>query len=337
MSIYDEHSFYDNLHNIRKTYDNILGYIATNQIPKYEEFNYIIENYLDLEFNIDISKLPLSSRSFICELIANTYKILESINRNLISYDKDIILESDLVNIGIDKEIDKIIRLYKKDESLTISIITYLKMLKFSDKLSTESHFLTGLNTDIEENKKQIESLKKLLKETNELAHQTAVSNYSHLYKEEAKSQGYLSWVWFISLIIVISSFLLLAWHYIDNPIIVSSDNFNAMYTFLSIVLARASTLGVLVFLIYWLGKKYNITRHNYTINKAKEHALATFDVFINAEADPIVRKIILLKTTDYIYSHRSSGYLSEEEISLSKSNMESVNNIIEMLQKIGK
>ena len=337
MSIHDEQRFYDNLHKMNKVYNNLLGYIATNQIPKYEEFEYIIKNYLDLEFGGDITKLSLSSKNLMCDLIANTYELLVSINEKLISNNRDIILESDLINNGIDKEIEAIIRLYKKDEPQIISIITYLRMLKFSDKLSSESNFLTKLNTNIEENGNQIESLRKLLKETNDLAHQTAVSNYSHLYKAEAKTQGYLSWVWFIGLIIVIISFLLLAWHYINNPIIVSSDNFNAMYTFLSIVLARASTLGVLVFLIYWLGKKYNITRHNYTINKAKEHALATFDVFINAETDPVVRKIILIKTTDYIYSHRSSGYITEEEISLSKSNMESVNNIIEMLQKIGK
>ena len=336
MNLYDEQIFYDNLHDMKKLYDNILGYIAKNQISNYEEFKYIIESYLDLVFDIDITKLSLSSKNFICNLISNTYELLASINKKLTSINRDIILESDLINNSIDKEIDNIIWLYKKDEPQIISIITYLRMLKFSDKLSTESDFLTRLNTSIEENEKQIESLKNLLKETNDLAHQTAVSNYSHLYKAEAKTQGYLSWVWFIGLIIVIISFLLLACHYINNPIIVSSDNFNAMYTFLSIVLARASTLGVLVFLIYWLGKKYNITRHNYTINKAKEHALATFDVFINAEADPMVRKIILIKTTDYIYSHRSSGYLNEEEISLSKSNMESVSNIIEMLQKVG-
>lgn len=336
MIIYDEQSFYDNLHDMKNVYNNILGYIATNQIPKYEEFEYIIKNYLELEFDVDITKLSLSSKNFMCDLIANTYELLASINKKLTSINRDIILESDLINNSIDKDIDDIIWLYKKDEPQIISIITYLRMLKFSDKLSSKSNFLTKLNTNIEENGNQIESLRKLLKETNDLAHQTAVSNYSHLYKAEAKTQGYLSWVWFIGLIIVIISFLLLAWHYINNPIVVSSDNFNAMYTFLSIVLARASTLGVLVFLIYWLGKKYNITRHNYTINKAKEHALATFDVFINAETDPVVRKIILIKTTDYIYSHRSSGYLNEEDISLSKSNMESVSNIIEMLQKVG-
>lgn len=337
MNLYDEQNFYDNLHDMNKLYNDIRGYVSIKQIPKYEEFNYIIETYLELRFDIDITKLSLNLKNFMCDLISNTYKRIELINKKIITDNSSILSVSDLINHGIDKEIEYIIWLYKKDEAKIISIITYLKLLKFSDKLSTESNFLTNLNTNIEENGNQIESLRKLLKETNDLAHQTAVSNYSHLYKAEAKTQGYLSWVWFIGLIIVIISFLLLACHYINNPIIVSSDNFNAMYTFLSIVLARASTLGVLVFLIYWLGKKYNITRHNYTINKAKEHALATFDVFINAEADPMIRKIILIKTTDYIYSHRSSGYLNEEEISLSKSNMESVSNIIEMLQKVGK
>ena len=183
MNLYDEQIFYDNLHDMKKLYDNILGYIAKNQISNYEEFKYIIESYLDLVFDIDITKLSLSSKNFICNLISNTYELLASINKKLTSINRDIILESDLINNSIDKEIDNIIWLYKKDEPQIISIITYLRMLKFSDKLSTESDFLTRLNTSIEENEKQIESLKNLLKETNDLAHQTAVSNYSHLYK----------------------------------------------------------------------------------------------------------------------------------------------------------
>ena len=85
MNLYDEQNFYDNLHDMNKLYNDIRGYVSIKQIPKYEEFNYIIETYLELRFDIDITKLSLNLKNFMCDLISNTYKRIELINKKIIT------------------------------------------------------------------------------------------------------------------------------------------------------------------------------------------------------------------------------------------------------------
>ena len=57
--------------------------------------------------------------------------------------------------------------------------------------------------------------------------------------------------------------------------------------------------------------KNYSACRHNMTVNRHREHALSTFEFFVNAAAhDPETKNAVLLEVTKVIFSPANSGYL---------------------------
>ena len=67
------------------------------------------------------------------------------------------------------------------------------------------------------------------------------------------------------------------------------------------------------MYIIYFQLNKYNVLRHNATVNKAKANALKTLQAFLEANKDDDTKKTILLKITEFIFSSSATGYLKDE------------------------
>lgn len=81
----------------------------------------------------------------------------------------------------------------------------------------------------------------------------------------------------------------------------------------IQLVVAKVVAFSVLSFGIVWSAKNYRAHRHNFVVNRHRQNALSTFEVFVKAASDDDTKNAVLLRATEAIFSPASSGYIEHE------------------------
>jgi hypothetical protein len=83
-----------------------------------------------------------------------------------------------------------------------------------------------------------------------------------------------------------------------------------------TIALAQLSIAKILVFsfllsAVIWSGKVYRSHQHNYVLNKHRQNALETFQLFSRGAEDAETKSMVLLQATKSIFAPQATGFLS--------------------------
>jgi hypothetical protein len=86
------------------------------------------------------------------------------------------------------------------------------------------------------------------------------------------------------------------------------------------ISVAKVLVFSFLISAVLWSGKIYRSYEHNYVLNKHRQNALETFQLFARGAGDPETKSMVLLQATKSIFSNQPTGFLSGERDSESAS-----------------
>ena len=77
--------------------------------------------------------------------------------------------------------------------------------------------------------------------------------------------------------------------------------------------LARLLVFSLLAFGVGFSSRQYSAARHNETVNRHKQNALQTFEVFVQGTARSDVKDAVLLAATRSVFAPHASGFLKGE------------------------
>ena len=76
----------------------------------------------------------------------------------------------------------------------------------------------------------------------------------------------------------------------------------------------RFTLIGIFLYLLYFVGHKYNVAKHNGTLYGSKSAALKSFLAFIQTTSDNEVKNAMLIAITDFIFKGNNTGYLENDK-----------------------
>ena len=121
------------------------------------------------------------------------------------------------------------------------------------------------------------------------------------------------NWLWVgvvLSVLLVVSIILVLycvpipTYQSNDNPFVYIITNFSLRFTL----------IGIFLYLLYFVGHKYNVAKHNATLYGSKSAALKSFLAFIQTTSDNEVKNAMLIAITDFIFKGNNTGYLENDK-----------------------
>ena len=108
--------------------------------------------------------------------------------------------------------------------------------------------------------------------------------------------------------------FIAIIFYFLSSEIKLNLDSaIDIHFLFIAFLSLRITLILFMLYIIYFQINKYNVLRHNETVNKAKANALKTLQAFLEANKDDDTKKTILLKITEFIFSSSATGYLKDE------------------------
>jgi hypothetical protein len=170
------------------------------------------------------------------------------------------------------------------------------------------------------------------LKKARDVAEQVGIAQYASLFQKEANEHKRIAWGWLIGAILLFAATGLLAYlNYsktLDALISITSAAVPATQTSSSsqtappatgltiqLTIAKLIVFSLLFSAVLWASRIYRSHRHNYVINKHRQNALSTFEVFVKAaSADEQTKNAVLLQATQCIFSAQNTGYLGSPD-----------------------
>jgi hypothetical protein len=79
----------------------------------------------------------------------------------------------------------------------------------------------------------------------------------------------------------------------------------------IQLTVAKLLFFSLLLSALVWSGKNYKSHQHNYVLNKHRQNALETFQLFARGADDVETKSMVLLQATKSIFSPQPTGFLS--------------------------
>lgn len=79
--------------------------------------------------------------------------------------------------------------------------------------------------------------------------------------------------------------------------------------TVAQVIFGRFSLMALAYYAAIWSSRMYRAARHNEVVNRHRVNAMRTFDTFAAAGRDDAVKDAILMRATECIFHHQSSGF----------------------------
>lgn len=147
------------------------------------------------------------------------------------------------------------------------------------------------------------------------LAEDITIPKYANVYSDAKKEYDKIAnnWLWVgvvLSVLLVVSIILVLycvpipTYQSNDNPFVYIITNFSLRFTL----------IGIFLYLLYFVGHKYNVAKHNATLYGSKSAALKSFLAFIQTTSDNEVKNAMLIAITDFIFKGNNTGYLENDK-----------------------
>ena len=195
---------------------------------------------------------------------------------------------------------------------MTISNSIFYLNFAFINSLDATQHFEESriLNEEIEQHNTNLEKLEKQYREA--LAKVT-VSKYTNVFLNEATSNNSNAHKWLIATIVISVIFTLYAITVLISGIFSTKFSTASTNEIIFITTGKLLIASIFYTALIWSSKIYKAHRHNYVVNTHRQHALSTFDAFIESSNDKSTKDQVLLRTAEAIFAPLSSGYLSKE------------------------
>ncbi len=145
-----------------------------------------------------------------------------------------------------------------------------------------------------------------------DLAKSAGVSVNAVHFKAEADRHHRASWFWgFIVLVFAGLTGAYALW-YLERPL----DGVGSLATAPEILarsVPRIVVLSVLSFALIWAARNFSASRHNVIVNRHRQNALSTFQLFLENATDPNARNAAMLYATQSVFAPQPSGYARAE------------------------
>lgn len=147
------------------------------------------------------------------------------------------------------------------------------------------------------------------------LAEDITIPKYAEVYSDAEKEYDKIAKYWLITggcvgvLLIVV-----IIWTLKCIPIPTYAPSDNPFVFILANFSLRFTLIGVFLYLLYFVGHKYNVAKHNSTLYGSKSAALKSFLAFIQTTSDSEVKNVMLIAITDFIFKGNNTGYLENDK-----------------------
>ena len=299
-----------------------------DKLISFDELGRLLENFSDHfkgstvqndDLQYIISYILPYLRRYIESVIIRDYSIpqiekINAVNGQLYKLFKDCIDKyqnsSSIENLGVEFEV--IVQFYSENRSQLDLILLFAEHNKSLRTLNSSKNNIENLNSNFSKLSNEIQNISEGLEE---VAKSVTIPKYAEVY--EVANQEYdkiaNKWLWVgvvLSVLLVVSIILVLycvpmpTYQSNDNPFVYIITNFSLRFTL----------IGIFLYLLYFVGHKYNVAKHNATLYGSKSAALKSFLAFIQTTSDNEVKNAMLIAITDFIFKGNNTGYLENDK-----------------------
>jgi len=313
-------------------------------IPSLEEFKNMIDEMIDIAKNVSIpNQLSNQINTFINQFISFSNQIkgynLDNDARNGFRQRTQIIQ-------GINNYVNQIFT----GQNSFLNIYNAIKNFNLKG-IQKEQEEVSRIKRELLLSKSDFDETIKLLKEK---AGEKTVTEYSNIFEQQASKHSKLSFtnkfpfikmgnaqIWLLigitSLVILIATIIIF---YENKNVfktyeIVKLHGINGDYEKINYlignIIGRVLIISTFVYLVGYSFRQSSINRHLYTINKQKQNALDSYQLFSKSlSKDEQIKHLLMLEVAKSIYNIGQTGYLSD------KSDKGPSNGIVELTKFIG-
>lgn len=258
-------------------------------------------------------------RRYIESVIIRDYSIpqiekINAVNGQLYKLFKDCIDKyqnsSSIENLGVEFEV--IVQFYSENRSQLDLILLFAEHNKSLRTLNSSKNNIENLNSNFSKLSNEIQNISEGLEE---VAKSVTIPKYAEVYEVAKQEYDKIAnkWLWVgvvLSVLLVVSIILVLycvpmpTYQSNDNPFVYIITNFSLRFTL----------IGIFLYLLYFVGHKYNVAKHNATLYGSKSAALKSFLAFIQTTSDNEVKNAMLIAITDFIFKGNNTGYLENDK-----------------------
>ena len=163
--------------------------------------------------------------------------------------------------------------------------------------------------------KKAVEDANSTVEGIRESAKAAGIVEHAGIFSKQAEEHQKAAWCWLGGMglfgLITIGA---LMWSYNRSIGIVATLTTQQAIQF---TITKLAVLSVLLAGLVWCGRSYRTQRHNHVVNKHRQNALSTFQVFSQSTADEPTKNAVLLQATQCIFSAQPTGYTTQESDSV--------------------
>jgi hypothetical protein len=171
-----------------------------------------------------------------------------------------------------------------------------------------------------EEAKKGLEAIRvaqkqaiDLVPKIREIAESAGVSEHARYFKAEADHHSKYATRWLVaSTILALIAILVGLWIVITyGPTDSNIKEFTEVMAYFAI--SKLLIVSAILSGAYWAAKTYKSHRHNAVVNRHRQNALLTFQVFAQSASDDQTKNAILLEATRCIFGPQATGYIPSD------------------------
>lgn len=299
-----------------------------DKLISFDELGRLLENFSDHfkgstvqndDLQYIISYILPYLRRYIESVIIRDYSIpqiekINAVNGQLYKLFKDCIDKyqnsSSIENLGVEFEV--IVQFYSENRSQLDLILLFAEHNKSLRTLNSSKNNIENLNSNFSKLSNEIQNISEGLEE---VAKSVTIPKYAEVYEVAKQEYDKIAnkWLWVgvvLSVLLVVSIILVLycvpmpTYQSNDNPFVYIITNFSLRFTL----------IGIFLYLLYFVGHKYNVAKHNATLYGSKSAALKSFLAFIQTTSDNEVKNAMLIAITDFIFKGNNTGYLENDK-----------------------
>lgn len=299
-----------------------------DKLISFDELGRLLENFSDHfkgstvqndDLQYIISYILPYLRRYIESVIIRDYSIpqiekINAVNGQLYKLFKDCIDKyqnsRSIENLGVEFEV--IVQFYSENRSQLDLILLFAEHNKSLRTLNSSKNNIENLNSNFSKLSNEIQNISEGLEE---VAKSVTIPKYAEVYEVAKQEYDKIAnkWLWVgvvLSVLLVVSIILVLycvpmpTYQSNDNPFVYIITNFSLRFTL----------IGIFLYLLYFVGHKYNVAKHNATLYGSKSAALKSFLAFIQTTSDNEVKNAMLIAITDFIFKGNNTGYLENDK-----------------------
>lgn len=207
-----------------------------------------------------------------------------------------------------------------------VTPLTYAQGIRF-DKKTVDKMFdekIQAFEQDFNSLKEAISNLMNSISESEQRAKNSAdelalkateaeIDKYGGVFSNAAKKYFRSSLVWLSFAVIVAGAGIWFAfWSWNEYLDLLKNGMLPEDFGSFQFAISRVFILSIGYVIILWFGRNFRAFQHNYIVNKHRQYALNSFKTFYDTDTLPEIRKAVLVKTTEAIFTHQPSGMLTK-------------------------